>query len=68
MEGVSLDDLVYILTRLARQLDQDGAESVFKAAEGLSIALDTAQPLIEQVGGAQFWLASLARCSLEVIL
>ena len=49
MKGVSLDDLVYILTKVIRQMDQDGVDSVFRAAEGLSEALDTAQPLIQQV-------------------
>lgn len=36
-------------TKLARQFDQEGVESMFKAAESLSAALDTAQPLIDQV-------------------
>jgi len=48
-QGVCLDDLVYMCTKLARQFDQQGVESMFKAAESLSAALDTAQPLIDQV-------------------
>jgi len=47
-QGVCLDDLVYICTKLARQFDQQGVNSMFKAAESVSAALDTAQPLIEQ--------------------
>ncbi|CAD7702791.1 unnamed protein product [Ostreobium quekettii] len=50
-QGVSLDDLVYICTKLARQMDADGVDSMFKAAESLSEALDIAQPLILQAAG-----------------
>ena len=58
MKGVSLDDLVYICTKLARQLDQDGVDSMFKAAESLSEALDIAQPLIQQVEESRAYVFS----------
>ena len=31
--GVALDDLVYIMTRLARQAEEDGFDKIFGAAE-----------------------------------
>jgi hypothetical protein len=31
--GVALDDLVYIMTRLARQAEEEGFDKVFAAAE-----------------------------------
>eukprot|EP00210_Caulerpa_lentillifera_P007115 g6807.t1 len=47
-QGVCLDDLVYMCTKLARQFDQQGVDGFFKAAESVSAALDTAQPLIDR--------------------
>ena len=31
--GVALDDLVYIMTRLARQAEEEGFDKIFAAAE-----------------------------------
>ena len=46
--GVALDDLVYIMTRLARQAEEQGFEKAFAAAEEATLALREAQPLIKQ--------------------
>ena len=34
-----MDDLVYIMTRLARQTEQDGIDKMFAAAEAATVAL-----------------------------
>lgn len=49
ISGVSLDDLVYICTKLALQMDAEGVDTIFRAADSLADALDTAQPLIKEV-------------------
>ncbi|KAG1663370.1 hypothetical protein FOA52_007107 [Chlamydomonas sp. UWO 241] len=46
--GVALDDLVYIMTRLARQMEEDGFDKVFAAAEEATTLMREAQPLIQQ--------------------
>ena len=45
--GVALDDLVYICTKIARQMDSDGLRKVFDAAETASSAIEEARPLLE---------------------
>ncbi|KAG2485513.1 hypothetical protein HYH03_015786 [Edaphochlamys debaryana] len=45
-QGVALDDLVYIMTRLARQAETDGVDKVFAAAEQATSLMAEAQPLV----------------------
>eukprot|EP00232_Nephroselmis_pyriformis_P027851 CAMPEP_0182868296 /NCGR_PEP_ID=MMETSP0034_2-20130328/9225_1 /TAXON_ID=156128 /ORGANISM="Nephroselmis pyriformis, Strain CCMP717" /LENGTH=403 /DNA_ID=CAMNT_0025000691 /DNA_START=119 /DNA_END=1330 /DNA_ORIENTATION=+ len=47
--GVSLDDLVSIATKLARQMDEQGLDKMFTAAEVASQAIEDAKPLLDQV-------------------
>lgn len=47
-QGVALDDLVYIMTRLARQAETDGIDKVFEAAESAAALMEQAQPLLAQ--------------------
>lgn len=44
--GVALDDLVYICTKIARQMDDQGVERVFSAMESARAAVDDARPLL----------------------
>jgi len=46
--GVALDDLVYIMTRLARQAESEGFDKVFAAAEAATAAIEEARPLLAQ--------------------
>ncbi|GAX84634.1 hypothetical protein CEUSTIGMA_g12055.t1 [Chlamydomonas eustigma] len=46
--GVALDDLVYIMTRLARQAEEEGFDKVFAAAEEATRVMKEAQPLLQQ--------------------
>mmetsp|Transcript_26472 Transcript_26472/g.57755 ORF Transcript_26472/g.57755 Transcript_26472/m.57755 type:complete len:394 (+) Transcript_26472:321-1502(+) len=46
--GVALDDLVYIMTRLARQAEADGFDKMFAAAEAATQAMEEAKPLLQQ--------------------
>ncbi|KAG2441473.1 hypothetical protein HXX76_003095 [Chlamydomonas incerta] len=45
-QGVALDDLVYIMTRLARQAESDGVDKVFAAAESATQLMEKAAPLV----------------------
>ncbi|GFR46251.1 hypothetical protein Agub_g7800 [Astrephomene gubernaculifera] len=45
-QGVALDDLVYIMTRLARQAESDGVDKVFAAAESATALMEAAGPLV----------------------
>ena len=45
--GVALDDLVYICTKIARQMDSNGLSKVFDAAETATAAIEDARPLLE---------------------
>lgn len=47
-QGVALDDLVYICTKLARQMDQEGVSKIFAAAEAATAAIEEAKPLLHQ--------------------
>ncbi|GMH33152.1 hypothetical protein BSKO_00986 [Bryopsis sp. KO-2023] len=60
-QGVSLDDLVYICTKLARQMDAEGVDSMFRAADSLAEALDTARPLIRQAADLVHEITPLLR-------
>lgn len=46
--GVALDDLVYICTKLARQLDAQGVDKVFEAMEGAKAVMEEAKPLLQR--------------------
>ena len=46
-KGVALDDLVYVCTRLMRQMDVEGMDTIVAAAETVSGALRDAQPLVD---------------------
>ncbi|KIZ05409.1 hypothetical protein MNEG_2544 [Monoraphidium neglectum] len=47
-QGVALDDLVYIMTRMARQMEAEGIDKIFAAAEQAAAALEEATPLLEE--------------------
>ena len=44
-----MDDLVYICTKIARQMDISGLDRVFDAAEAATAAVEEARPLITRV-------------------
>ncbi|KAI7842807.1 hypothetical protein COHA_003553 [Chlorella ohadii] len=46
--GVALDDLVYLCTKLARQMDNQGVDKVFEAMEAAREAIEDAKPLLQQ--------------------
>lgn len=46
-KGVSLDDLVYGTTKLMRQMDADGLDSMIAAADTVSQAMADAKPLVD---------------------
>lgn len=46
--GVALDDLVYICTKIARELDTNGVDKVFSALEAAQVAIDDAKPLLRR--------------------
>lgn len=48
LPGVALDDLVYIMTRLAKQMEEGGFDKVFAAAEEATQLMKEAQPLLQQ--------------------
>ena len=43
-----MDDLVYICTKLARQMDADGLDRVFEAAQAATLAIEDGRPLLER--------------------
>lgn len=45
--GVALDDLVYICTKIARQMDANGLSKVFDAADTATAAIEEARPLLD---------------------
>jgi hypothetical protein len=47
-QGVALDDMVYIMTRMARQMESDGLDKFFAAAEAATAALEEATPGLEE--------------------
>lgn len=46
--GVALDDLVYICTKLAREVDARGIDGAFEAMDAARAAATDAQPLLKQ--------------------
>ena len=46
--GVALDDLVYICTKIARQLDSQGVDRVFEAMESAREVIQDAKPLLQR--------------------
>jgi hypothetical protein len=47
-QGVALDDLVYIMTKLSRQMEEEGIDKIFAAAEAATAAIKESQPLLQQ--------------------
>ena len=45
--GVALDDLVYVCTKIARQMDSNGLSKVFDAAEAATAAIEDGRPLLD---------------------
>lgn len=46
--GVAMDDLVYICTKLARQMDVQGLDKIFDTAEAAMGAIEEARPLLQR--------------------
>lgn len=47
--GVAMDDLVYIMTKMARNMEAQGLDKMFDAAEAATAAIEEARPLIHRV-------------------
>eukprot|EP00884_Botryococcus_braunii_P003273 jgi/Botrbrau1/12947/Bobra.154_2s0008.1 len=47
--GVAMDDLVYIMTRMARNMEAQGLDKMFDAAEAATAAIEEARPLIQRI-------------------
>eukprot|EP00877_Chromochloris_zofingiensis_P010287 jgi/Chrzof1/5511/Cz16g05280.t1 len=47
-QGVALDDMVYVMTKMARQMEAEGVDKFFAAAEAATAAMEEATPLLEQ--------------------
>eukprot|EP00898_Chlorokybus_atmophyticus_P004060 jgi/Chlat1/4655/Chrsp3S05600 len=60
-QGVSLDELVSICTKLAHQIDRNGLDNVFKAAQTASEAIESARPLLVQAEAVAAEVAPLLR-------
>ena len=41
-----MDDLVYICTKIARQMDANGLDRVFEAAQAATLAIEDGRPLL----------------------
>lgn len=48
VRGVALDDLVYVCTKLANQMDAQGIDSMFAAMNSAQSAIEEAQPLLKR--------------------
>eukprot|EP00798_Chlamydomonas_sp_ICE-L_P020492 gene20492-27283_t len=46
--GVAMDDLVYIMTRMARLAEGDGYDQLFRAAERATQTVEDSKPLLDQ--------------------
>lgn len=46
--GVAMDDLVYICTKIARQMDANGLDKIFDTAEAAMGAIEEARPLLQR--------------------
>ena len=49
LPGVAMDDLVYICTKIARQMDAQGLDRIFDAAEAAASVAEEAKPLLQRV-------------------
>eukprot|EP00878_Enallax_costatus_P002541 GHUV01002723.1.p1 GENE.GHUV01002723.1~~GHUV01002723.1.p1 ORF type:complete len:393 (+),score=111.51 GHUV01002723.1:299-1477(+) len=47
-QGVALDDMVYVMTRMARQMEEEGIDKFFEAAQAATAAIEEATPLLEE--------------------
>lgn len=47
--GVSLDELVGICTKIAKEMDQQGVSTVFEAMDKFAALAEEAKPLVERV-------------------
>lgn len=47
-QGVALDDMVYVMTRMARQMEDEGIDKFFEAAQAATAAMEEATPLLEE--------------------
>ena len=43
-----MDDLVYICTKIARQMDAQGLDKIFDTAEAATAAIEEARPLLQR--------------------
>ena len=43
-----MDDLVYICTKLARQMDLQGIDKIFDTADSATAAIEEARPLLQR--------------------
>ena len=43
-----MDDLVYVCTKIARQMDTDGLDKMFEAAASANTAIEEGRPLLQQ--------------------
>ena len=48
-QGVSLDELVGICTKLAKQMDKEGLDKVFEAVTKVSFLMEDVKPILEKV-------------------
>ena len=46
--GVAMDDLVYICTKIAREMDANGLDKVFEAAQAATLAIEDGRPLLQR--------------------
>lgn len=46
--GVALDDLVYICTKIAREMDEQGVDKVFETMQSATAAMEQAKPLLSR--------------------
>ena len=70
-----MDDLVYICTKIARQMDAQGLDRIFDAAEAATSAIEEARPLlqrvvelVDEVSSQPFWHAVCASVQIEAEL
>lgn len=61
-QGVSLDELVGIFTRIGREVEEIGVANTYSLAERIAIVIEQARPLLSKVWSVCFF------CSLTVVL
>lgn len=47
--GVSMDDMIFIATKLARQMDAQGTDTMFDAARQATVLMEEMRPLLDNV-------------------